>query len=268
MRKIFGSLMVLLACLVAAGRPATPQETSAGIFVTFTEPADEGQAERVRDVAARMKTFADQLENVARVEIHLVHSPGALALRVGKETAARVVPSYVHGGFFLLSPLAWTGNPTQEAIEHEVQQGLVLYAITYLAGGNRLPAWLEQGLLAYLTRQEFAPVTAGPAADRAELLLTGFETGEPAVSYWAVKYLVEERGGLAPIRQLLRLVAQRPDLFVENLQLAYSTPVGELERAWRAWCRAQVEQEEKRQRGGPQVGPLKREPRSNLLPAP
>ncbi|MBI4461760.1 MAG: hypothetical protein HY653_02535 [Acidobacteria bacterium] len=260
MRKVLAHVSIAALALSAAAAGARAQESATGIFVTFTDPADEGMAERVRDVAARMKTFADQLENVERVEIHLVHSPRELALRAGGETSARVVPSYVHSGFFLLSPLAWPGNPTQEAIEHEVQQGLVLYAIHYLAGGNRLPAWLEEGLLAHLTRQEFPAPTAGLVAQRAGLLLARFEPPEPAVGYWAVKYLVELRGGLGAIRQLLRLVAQRPDLFVDNLQLVYGTSVGELERAWRAWCQELAEQEEQRQKGGIQVGPLRREP--------
>ncbi len=257
MRRELAALILAATCL---GATAARAQQPPGIYVTFTEPSDEGQALRVRDIAARMKTFADQLENVPRVEIHLVHSPRELALRVGGETSARVVPSYVHGGFFLLSPVAWPGNPTQETIEHEVQEGLVRYAISYLAGGNRLPAWLDQGLLAYLTRQEFPPLTAGLVAQRAELLLGRWEPTEPTIGYWAVKYLVEERGGLAALRQLLRLMGQRPDVFVDNLQLAYGTPVGELERAWRAWCKALAEREEQKQKGGIQVGPIKPPP--------
>ncbi|MFQ5927453.1 MAG: hypothetical protein ACE5MH_08480 [Terriglobia bacterium] len=260
MRAIVAGFIVLGSCLGLSSAWGQAPETASSVFVSFTEPADEGQSVRVRDVAARMKAFADQLEKVPRVEIHLVHSPRELALRVGAETSARVVPSYVHGGFFLLSPLAWRTNPTDEAIEHEVRQGLVLYAISYLAGGNSLPAWLEQGLLAHLTRRGFPAVTAGLVARRAELLLARFEMSEPAAGYWAVKYLVEERGGLASLRQLLRLVAQRPDLFVENLQLVYGTSVGELERAWRGWCQAIAEEEERRKKGGVQVGPLKRKP--------
>lgn len=258
-RVFLGFLAVAILLAAPPARAQTP-EPPRGIFVTFTDPTDEGQAARIQDIAAQMKSFADQLENVPRVEIHLVHSAGELALRAGGDTAMRVVPSYVHSGFFLLSPLAWPGNPTPEAIEYEVQRGLVLYAITYLAGGNRLPAWLEQGLLAYLTRQEFPPLTARPVAQRAELWLPRFDTREEAAGYWAVKYLVEQRGGLAAIRQLLRLVAQRPDLFVENLQLVYAISVGELERSWRAWCEAIAAEEEKRQKGGVQVGPLRREP--------
>ena len=261
MPKRFLALLLSLTWSSWASTPvAAAPESTPGIFVTFTDPADQGLSERVRDVAARMKTFADQLENVPRVEIYLVRSARELSLRAGSETAARVVPSYVHGGFFLLSPMVWPGNPTEEAIEHEVQQGLVLYAISAAAGGNRLPAWLEQGLLAYLTRQELPPLTAGQVAQRAGLLLTRFEVAEPAVGYWAVKYLVDDHGGLAPLRQLLRLVAQRPDLFVDNFQLVYGASVGELERGWRTWCQEIVEREEKRQKGGIQVGPLKPKP--------
>lgn len=251
------TLGIILAFCLAASSAA--QEPAKGIFVIYTEPGNEGQAERVRDIAARMKTFADQLEDVPRVEIHLVHSARELAQRAGEDTSALVVPSYVHRGFFLLSPLAWQRNPTPEAIEHEVKVGLVRYAISYLAGGNYLPAWLEQGLLAYLTRESFAPLTAGLVAQRAQLLLTDFAAGDPAIGYWALRYLVEERGGLAAIKQLLRLVAQRPDLFVDNLQLVYGVPVGELEQDWRAWCQQIAEAEERKQRGI-QVGPLKRKP--------
>jgi len=248
--------LVLALCFVAW---STAQEPAKGIFVTYTEPGDAGQAERVREIAARMKPFADQLEDVPRVEIHLVHTARELAQRAGGETAAVVVPSYVHSGFFLLSPLAWQRNPTPEAIEHEVKLALVRYAISYVARGNNLPAWLEQGLLAYLTGESFAPLTAGLTAQRAQMLLTDFAASDPASGYWAVRYLVEERGGLTVIKQLLRLVAQRPDLFVDNLQLVYGLPVGELERAWRAWCQQIAAAEERKQRGI-QVGPLPPKP--------
>lgn len=253
------ALGIILVLCLSASSAAQEQELAKGIFVTYTEPGDAGQAERIRDIAARMKTFADQLEDVPRVEIHLVHSARELAQRAGGETSALVVPSYVHRGFFLLSPLAWQRNPTPEAIEHEVKVGLVRHAISYLAGGNTLPAWLEQGLLAYLTHESFAPLTAGLVAQRAQLLLTDFAVADPAIGYWAVCYLVEERGGLAAIKQLLRLVAQRPDLFVDNLQLVYGIPVGELERGWRAWCE-QIAQAEERKQRGIQVGPLERKP--------
>jgi hypothetical protein len=138
-----------------------------------------------------------------------------------------------------------------------MEQALVRYAAIELAGGNRLPDWLESGLVSVLTKRPFAAATAESVAQRAPLLLPRFEPDDPAVGYWAVRYLVEARGGLTSIRQLLRLVAQRPDSFVENLQLVYGIPAGELERAWRAWLHEQAEAEKKREgrREGPLVKP-------------
>src|SRR3970282_270532 len=99
-----------------------------------------------------------------------------------------------------------------------MEQALVRYAAVELAGGNPLPDWLESGLVSVLTRRPFAGATAEAAAQRAPLLLTRFEADDPAVGYWAVRYLVEVRGGLTSIRQLLRLMAQRPHRRGENLR--------------------------------------------------
>jgi hypothetical protein len=111
-----------------------------------------------------------------------------------------------------------------------MQEALIRYNVERLAGGNRIPFWLEDGLVSVLGKRPFAPASAEPVAQRGALLLVRFEPDDPAVGYWAVRYLIEQRGGLTSLRQLLRLSAQRPDSFVENLQLTYGVPVGELER--------------------------------------
>lgn len=246
--------------LVTAAAPAGAQVRSATppaparITVTYTEPSDAGQAQRLHDIAARLKPVADQLENLDEVEIVVVHSPLEMSRRLGREDQLTGV-SYVHGILFL-SPVSWQGNPTQEALEHEMEQALVRHAVSRLAGGTRLPDWLEQGLVSVLTKRPFAAATAELVAARAPLLLVRFEADDPAVGYWAVRYLVEARGGLAPLRQLLRLVAQRPDTFVENLQLVYGVPAGELERDWRSWLTERAEEEKQKREGGVREGPL------------
>ncbi|MEE8199638.1 MAG: hypothetical protein V3R29_00580 [Candidatus Acidoferrales bacterium] len=228
-----------------------PQPQTARINVTYTEPSDEGQAERLRDLAARMKPTANQLEFLDRVDILIVHTPREFRQRLGRELESFSAVSYVHGILFL-SPLSWQRPPTEEALRLEMEQALVRYVANQLAGGNRLPDWLENGLVAVLTRQPFALTTAEQVARRAPLLLARFEEEDPAVGYWAVLYLVEERGGLGSVRQLLRLVAQRPDTFLENLQLTYGVPAGQLERDWRQWLQAKVEAE-KEEREGPLI---------------
>lgn len=259
---------VRLALLLASSVPLAAAAPEAGaqvraegfaapaeIKVTYSEPSDAGQADRLRDLAVRMKPVADQLEPLTEVRIVIVRSPAELSRRLGGEDALAGV-SYVHGILFL-SPISWQRNPTEEALEHEMEKALVRVAILQLAGGNRLPDWLESGLVSVLTKRPFAAATAELVAERAPLLLTRFERDDPAVGYWAVRYLVDARGGLTSIRQLLRLTAQRPDSFVENLQLVYGVPAGVLERDWRSWLTAQAEAEKKREgrREGPLVKP-------------
>ena len=246
---------------LAATPPVWAQETvelpgtTGRINVGFTEPSDQGQAERLREVAARLKPVSDQLENLEEIKIVILHSPRELELRLGPGSiGASSGASYLDGILFL-SPLAWQRNPTDEAIDQEMSEALVRYTALQLAGGNRLPAWLEQGLVSALTKRSFGATTGELIAHRAALLLAEAEADDPAVGYWAVRYLLEARGGLAPVRQLLRLVAQRPGSFVENLQLVYGVPVGELERDWRRWLLQQVEEEKKRE-GTTRQGPL------------
>lgn len=229
---------------------------SGQINVTYTAASDEGQAARLRDLAVRVKPLADQLHNLARVDIVIVHSPRELEQRLGGQaTGALSGVSYVHGILFL-SPLSWQRNPTSEALEHEMETALVRYTVLHLAGGNWLPDWLEQGLVSVLTQRPFAPSTAELVARRAPLLLAQARADDSAIGYWAVRYLTEARGGLIPLRQLLRLVAQRPDSFVENLQLVYGVSVGELERDWRRWLDELVETERRQREGGVREGPL------------
>lgn len=230
--------------------------TSGRINVSFSEPGDEGQANRLRELAARLKPVADQLQNLEQVDLVVVHTPRELEQRLGPGHAGALSgASFIHGILFL-SPNAWQQNPTDEALEQEMSVALVRNTVTQLAGGNRLPDWLEDGLVSVLTRRPFVPVSAEPIVRSAPLLLARFEAQEPAVGYWAVRYLVEARGGLASLRQLLRLVAQRPDSFVENLQLVYGVTVGELERDWRRWLEQLVEEDKKLREGGVRQGPL------------
>lgn len=233
--------------------------TSGQINISFTEPGDEGQADRLRELAAQVKPVADQLQPLEQVDIVVVHTPRELEQRLGPSAAGALSGiSYVHGILFL-TPTAWQRNPTDEAVEQEMSVALVRYTATQLAGGNRLPDWLTEGLVGFLTRRPFAPVSAEPVARRAPLLLAQFEAEDLAVGYWAVRYLVEARGGLASLRQLLRLMAQRPDSFVENLQLVYGVPAGELERDWRRWLERLVEEDRKLREGGVRQGPLIKE---------
>ncbi|MGH9804604.1 MAG: hypothetical protein ACRD4D_05485 [Candidatus Acidiferrales bacterium] len=247
--------LILLAAVAAAAQVRIEVPGASGrIHVNFSEPGDEGQAERLRELAARLKPVADQLHNFEDIEIVVVRSPRELEQRLGAEGALSGV-SYVHGILFL-SPMAWQVNPTDEALEQEMTVALVRNTVTRLAGGNRVPEWLESGLVSVLTRRPFAPASAEGIVRQAPLLLAQSESGDPAVGYWAVRYFVEARGGLGELRQTLRLLGQRPDSFVENLQLATGTPVGELERGWRAWLQRQVDEERRKREGGVREGPL------------
>lgn len=245
--------LLVASAAVAQVRVEVPG-ASGRIHVSFSEPGDEGQADRLRELAARLKPVADQLQSLDAIEIVIVRSPRDLDQRLGVEGALSGV-SYVNGILFL-SPLAWQVNPTDEALEQEMTVALVRYTVTCVAGGNRVPEWLEDGLVSVLTRRPFSPASAEGIVRRAPLLLTQFETDEPAVGYWAVRYFVEARGGLGELRQVLRLVAQRPDSFIENLQLATGVPVGELERGWRAWLQSQIDEERRKREGGVREGPL------------
>jgi hypothetical protein len=263
MRIALPRCLVLLAALPVALSAQVQVEVpapSGRINVNFTEASDEGQADRLRDLAVRLKPVADQLENFDQVDIVIVHSQRELDERLGPEKAGRLTGvSYVHGILFL-SPLNWERNPTDEALEHELKEALVRYTVVKLAGGNPVPDWLEEGLVSVLTRRPVAPTTAEVVARRADVLLTEFESGDPTAGHWAVRYLSEVQGDLSSLRQLLQLVAQRPDTFIENLQLVFVAPVGELERDWRAWLERLAEEERRRREGGVREGPLIRDP--------
>jgi len=260
MQKRAWVLVVLsLVALEARAQTRVQAPAPAGEFVvTFTERSDEGQAARLRDVAARVKPLADQLENLERIEIVVVHSQRELDLRLGLDQAGSVAGvSYLHGILFL-SPLAWTRNPTDEALTHEMQDAMIRLTVLRLTGGHAAPDWLTQGLVANLTKRPFAAASVELIVQSAPLLLLQWRADDPAVGYWAVRYLLDARGGLTPVRQLLHILAQRPDSFVENLELVYGTPVGDLERDWRAWLQQQME-EEKRRRQDNREGPLVRD---------
>jgi hypothetical protein len=149
-----------------------------------------------------------------------------------------------------LSPLTWPTNPTDDALEAEMEAAVVRHALLRLSGGHRLPAWLDAGLVSFLTHQQFAPTTANLVAQRAEMLLGEWDASDPAAGYWAVRYLVEERGGLENLQRVLRATAQRPDMFFNNMVLVYNTPVGQLERDWRGWLDAFVEEDRRQREGG------------------
>ncbi len=250
------TLWILPVALPAQVRVEVPP--AAKINVTYTEPADAGQADRLREVAARVKGPADQLDPLNEISLVIVHTQRELDQRLGSEAEGRLAGvSYVHGILFL-SPNTWTRNPTGEAIDHEMQEALVRYNVLRLAGGNRIPFWLEDGLASLLGKRPFAPASAELVAQRGPLLLVRFEPDDPAVGYWAVRYLTEQRGGLTSVRQLLRLSAQRPDSFVENLQLTYGVSVGELEREWRKWLQALVDADKRQRETGVKEGPLVR----------
>lgn len=258
---LFGCVGLLVLPLVMAAQVRVEVPAVSGrINVRFSESSDEGQADRLRELAARLKPISDQLDSLSDVDLVVVHSRRELEQRLGAGSEGRLVGiSYVHGILFL-SPVSWERNPTDDALEYEMEEALVRYAVTRMAGGNRVPDWLEEGLVRNLARRPSAPATAEEVARRADLLLAEYETTDPHVGFWAVRYLLDARGGLTFIRQLLRLTGQRPDTFVENLQLVYGVPVGELERDWRNWLERVVEEEKRRQEGGVREGPLIRDP--------
>ena len=250
--------VLLPVALIAQARLEVPPPTGE-IHVTYTEPSEEGQAVRLREMTAELLSMVDPLERIDRVDIVIVHSALELEQRLGRANALSGV-SYVHGILFL-SPLNWQVNPTAEAIQHELREALIRLTTLQLAGGHRLPSWLEEGLVAVLGKRSYDPVTAESVFLRAPLLLDQWEPDagdRGATGYWAVRYLVEERGGFGSIRQLLRLVAQRPDSFRENLSLVYGTSVGELERAWRSWLARLVAEARRKREGGVREGPLVR----------
>ncbi|MGH9788911.1 MAG: hypothetical protein ACRD4U_09450 [Candidatus Acidiferrales bacterium] len=257
MRKPIGvALFLLFLPLTLTGQVSIQTTPGSKISVSYTEPSDEPQAERLRELVARVKGAADQLDPLTEIPILIVHSPRELEQRIGPEGEGQLsAVSYVHGILFV-SPTTWTRNPTEEALELEMRQALIRYNVLRLAGGNRVPFWLEDGLVSALTQRPFAVPTGEFVAQRAPLLLARFEPEPPEVGYWAVRYLVEARGGLTPVRQLLRLVAQRPGSFVENLQLVYAVPAGELEREWRGWLVNLVEADKRQRQTGVREGPL------------
>jgi hypothetical protein len=252
-----GAALTTLVFVPAAAQVRVEVPAASGqINVKFSERADEGQADRLRDLAARLKPIADQLENLDRIDIVIIHSEREFKRDLGGTGEGRLAAvSYVRGILFF-SPLSWQRNPTDEALEYEMEEALVRYVANRMAGGNRLPDWLTDGLVRVLAKRPAAPATAELVAQRAPLLLAQFDADDPNVGYWAVRYLVEARGGLTAIRQLLRLTSQRPDTFVENLQLVYGVPVGELEGDWRGWLERLVEEDKRRREGGVQEGPL------------
>lgn len=256
MKKSVGVALLLLVPCGLAAQVRIETTPAARINVTYTEPADAPQAERLRELAARLKGVADQLEPLEEINLVVVHSQRELEQRLGPEAEGRLSgASYVHGVLFL-SPNSWTRNPTAEALDAEMREALVRYNVLRLAGGNRVPHWLEEGLVSVLTNRAIAVPAGEAVAQRGPLLLTRFEPDDPAVGFFAVRYLVETRGGLAQTRQLLRLTAQRPDSFVENLQLVYGVPAGELERDWRRWLTAMVEADKRQRQTGVREGPL------------
>jgi hypothetical protein len=157
---------------------------SGRINVKFTESSDEGQADRLMELATRLKPISDQLDNLSDIDMVIVHSQRELDQRLGGEAEGRLVGvSYVHGILFL-SPISWERNPTDEALEHEMEEALVRYTATRMAGGNRMPDWLEEGLVRVLARRPAAPATAELVARQADLLLapaTRHLRGEPAI---------------------------------------------------------------------------------------
>src|SRR3972149_742573 len=117
---------------------------SGRINVTSPAPPDGGRAARLRDLAVRLKPVADQLETFDQIDIVIVHSQRELDQRLGPDQSGTLTGvSYVHGILFL-SPTTWERNPTDEALEHEMQEALARYAVVRLAGGNRVPDWLEE----------------------------------------------------------------------------------------------------------------------------
>lgn len=255
---------IILSVAVGAHAQVRVVEPAASgtVNVTWSHPEDEPQALRLRDLVFRVKPVSDALHPVEEVSVVIVHSQRELDLQLGPDRAGDLAgASYVRGILFL-SPLSWLTSPTDEALESRMEEAMVRYAALNLAGGHRLPEWLDEGLVRYLTKQPFAPTTAAIVAARAEVLLSSWEADDPAIGFWAVRFLVEERGGLPAIQRLLRIMSMRPDTFRENMELVYSSSVGQLERDWRAWLNALVEEDRRQREGGvrriPSATPRKR----------
>ena len=242
------ALMHTLA-LTAQVRVVEPAP-SGKVNVTYSHPDDKPMAERLRDLVFRVKPVSDALYNIRELDLIVVHTQREFDLQVGASVPGAVAEASYVRGILILSPLAWTRNPTDETLEAEVEQAVVRYATLQLTGGQSIPGWLSDGLVAYLAKQQFAPSTAALIADRTQVLLAVRGRQESAVGYWAVRFLVEERGGLAAIQRLLRMTARRPDNFIENFELIYAAPTGELERDWRDWLRANVERDRIQREGG------------------
>jgi len=60
---------------------------SGSVNVTYTDPAEQGQAERLRDLVLRVKPLADQLYDVEHIEVVIVRSQRELDLRLGPRRA-------------------------------------------------------------------------------------------------------------------------------------------------------------------------------------
>ena len=223
---------------------------SGKVNVTYTHPEDKPMAERLRDLVFRVKRVSDALYNIRELDLIVVHTQREFDLQVGSSVPGAVAEASYLRGILILSPLGWTRNPTDETLEAEVEQVMVRYATLQLTGGQPVPNWLSDGLVAYLAKQQFAPSTAALIADRTQVLMAVRGKQESAIGYWGVRFLVEERGGLAAVQRLLRMTARRPDNFIENLELIYAAPTGELERDWRDWLRARVEAARIQREGG------------------
>lgn len=255
-RILAGVGFLLMTANAAAQVRMVEQPTSGTVNVTFTHPDDQAQAGRIRDLVFRIKPVADPLFAAEDINVELLHSQRELDLRLGPARAGQPSgASYVHGILFL-SPLVWPPTPTDEALVHAMEEALVRYSVLQLTGGHHLPDWLERGLIEFLAKREHAVTTADLVAGRAELLLGERDADDPAVGYWAVRYLIEQRGGLPVIQRLLRMTAQRPDSFLGNLGLVYDTRLGQLERDWRAWLKALVAEDKRQREGGVRRGPL------------
>ena len=259
MRKVMPLLAALF--LLGGGAEAAGQARmiepgpSGTVNVTFDHPDDEPMAVRLRDLVFRVKRVSDVLHEVKEINVTLVHTQRELDLQLGPERAGEAAGASYVRGILYLSPLSWSRNPTDEALEAEMEQVMVRYSLLQLTGGHRVAPWLEDGLVAYLTRQQFAPSTAGLLAGRADVLLASRGAQEPAVGYWAVRYLIEERGGIPALQRLLRTTARRPDTFLENLEVVYAASTGELELEWRGWLNALVEEDRLQREGGVRRGP-------------
>jgi hypothetical protein len=71
-----GSLLIGLAVLLVMGPPALAAQVrvevpaaSGRINVKFTESSDEGQADRLMELATRLKPISDQLDNLSDIDM-------------------------------------------------------------------------------------------------------------------------------------------------------------------------------------------------------